>query len=105
MKFVRDFKQTMIHDLNAALAMEFKGRIPSSFSDIVTRGEQLMNFRMKIIAFAEDSLLGWRAANEYASLLKNSSDVDLKKQDEAEKRALKKIKEEAEKTKRKRISG
>ena len=105
MKFVRDCKQTMIHDLNAALAMEFKDKIPSSFSDIVTRGEKLMNFRMKIIAFAEDSSLGWRAANEYAALLKNSSDGDLKKQEEAEKRAVKKIEKETEKAKRKRVGG
>ena len=105
MKFVRDCKQTMIHDLNAALAMEFKGGIPTLFSDIVTRGEKLMNFRMKIIAFAENSSLGWRAANEYAALLKDSSDGDWKKQEEAEKRALKKIEKEADKAKRKRISG
>ena len=77
----------MIHDLNTALAMEFKDKIPLSFSGFVSRGEQLMNFRMKIIAFAEASPLGWKAANEYASLLTNSSDGDLKKQEEAEKRA------------------
>ena len=52
MKFVRDVKQTMIYDLRAT---EFKDKIPPSFTDIVTKGEQLMNFRMKIIAFAEDS--------------------------------------------------
>ena len=63
MKFVRDVKQTMIHNLNSALAMEFKDKIPPSFSGIVSRGEQLMNFRMKIIAFAEASPLGWKAAN------------------------------------------
>ena len=105
MKFVRDIKQTMIHDLNAALAMEFKDKIPPSFSEIVSRGEQLMNFRMKIIAFAEASSQGWRAANEYASLLTNSSDVDLKKQEEADKRAMKKLEKETEKAKRRRNSG
>jgi hypothetical protein len=94
MKFVRDIKQTMINDLKAALAMEFKDKIPPSFSVIVSRGEQLMNFRMKIIAFAEASPLGWRAAKEYAALLTNSSDGDLKKQEEAEKRATRKIEKE-----------
>ena len=78
MKFVRDVKQTMIYDLRAALATEFKDKIPPSFSDIVTKGEQLMNFRMKIIAFAEDSSYGWKAANEYASLLKNSNAMESK---------------------------
>ena len=104
MKFVREIKQTMIHDLNYALAMEFKDKIPPSFTVIVSRGEQLMNFRMKIIAFVESSSLGWRAANEYAALLTNSSDVDLKKQEEAEKRAMKKLKRETEKAKRRRIN-
>ena len=105
MKFVRDVKQTMIHDLNSALAMEFKDKIPPSFSVIVSRGEQLMNFRMKIIAFAEASPLGWRAANEYAALLTNSSDVDLKKQEEAEKRAMRKLERETEKAKKKGNNG
>jgi hypothetical protein len=44
--------------------------------------------------------LGWRAVNEYAALLTNSSDIDLKKQDEAEKRAMKKLERETEKAKR-----
>ena len=102
MKFVRDIKQTMIHDLNSALAMEFKDKIPLSFSGIVSRGEQLMNFRMKIIAFAEASPLGWKAANEYAALLTNSSDGDLKKQEEAEKWATRKIEKETERAKKRR---
>ena len=61
-----------------------------------------MNFRLKIIAFAEESTFGWRAANEFAMLLKNSNDIDLKKQEEAEKRALKKIEGEKSKSKWKR---
>ena len=76
MKFVRDVKQTMIHDLNSALAMEFKDKIPPSFLGIVSRDEQLMNFRM------------------------NSSDGDLKKQEEAEKRATRKIEMETERAKK-----
>ena len=103
MKFVRDVKQVMIYDLKVALAKEFNDNVPPSFSDIVTKGEKLMNFRLKIIAFAEESQFGWRAANEFASLLKNSSDSDMKKQEEAEKRALKKI--AGEKAKRKKIGG
>ena len=91
MRFVRDVKQVMIYTLKAALAQEFNEKIPPVFSDIVDKGEQLMNFRLKIIAFAEESTFGWRAANEFAMLLKNSNDIDLKKQEEAEKRALKKI--------------
>ena len=79
MMFVRDVKQTMIYDLNSALATEFKDKIQPSFSGIVYRGEQMMNFKMKIIAFAEASPLGWKAANEYAALLTNYSDGDLKK--------------------------
>ena len=59
-----------------------------------------MNFRMKIIAFAEASPLGWNAANEYAALLTNSSDGDLKKQEEAEKRATRKIEKETERAKK-----
>ena len=102
MKFVRDVKQVMIYDLKAALAQEFNEKIPPVFSDIVDKGEQLMNFRLKIIAFAEESTFGWRAANEFAMLLKNSNDIDLKKQEEAEKRALKKIKGEKKKSNWKR---
>ena len=64
-----------------------------------------MNFRMKIIAFAEASPLGWKAANEYASLLTNSTDGDLKKQEEAEKRATRKIEKETERAKKRRYSG
>ena len=62
-----------------------------------------MNFRLKIIAFAEESSYGWRAANEFASLLKHSNDSDMKKQEEAEKRAMKKI--EGERAKKKKIVG
>ena len=62
-----------------------------------------MNFRLKIIAFAEKSTYGWRAANEFASLLKHSNDSDMKKQEEAEKRAMKKI--EGERAKKKKIVG
>ena len=61
-----------------------------------------MNFRMKIIAFAESSPLGWKAANEYAALLTKSSDGYLKKQEEAEKRAMRKIEKEAERVKKMR---
>ena len=32
MKFVRDIKQTMVYDLKAVLATEFKDKIPPSFS-------------------------------------------------------------------------
>ena len=91
MRFVRDVKQVMIYDLKAVLAQEFNEKIPPLFSAIVDKGEQLMNFRMKIIAFAEESTFGWKAANEFAMLLKSSNNIDLKKQEEAEKRALKKI--------------
>ena len=91
MRFVRDVKQVMIYDLKAVLAQEFNEKIPPLFSAIVDKGEQFMNFRMKIIAFAEESTFGWKAANEFAMLLKSSNDIDLKKQEEAEKRALKKI--------------
>ena len=91
MRFVRDVKQIMIYDLKAMLAQEFNEKVPPVFLAIVDKGEQLMKFRMKIIAFAEESTFGWKAANEFAMLLKSSNDIDLKKQEEAEKRALKKI--------------
>ena len=104
MRFVREVKQTMIYDLKAVLAQEFSEKIPPSFTDIVDKGEQMMNFRMKIIAFAEESTYGWKAANEFAILLKSSNDMDLKKQEEAEKRASKKI-EGAKKEKWKKTGG
>ena len=66
--------------------------------------EQQMKFVRdvkQIIAFAEESTYRWRAANEFASLLKHSNDSDMKKQEEAEKRAMKKIEGERPKQKKK----
>ena len=58
MKFVREVKQTMIYDLKTTMAQEFDDKIPPFFAAIVERGEELLNFRMKIIAFAKESALG-----------------------------------------------
>ena len=91
MKFVREVKQIMIYDFKTVLAQEFEDKIPPAFTAVVDKGEEIMNFRMKIIAFAEESTLGWKAANEFAILLKSSNDIDSKKQEEAEKRAYKKM--------------
>ena len=58
MKFVREVKQTLVYDLKSTLADEFDEKTPPSFTSIVERGEALMNFRMKIIVFSEESSLG-----------------------------------------------
>ena len=89
--FARQVRKILVNEVKVELGRLFPVGVPTSLRQIIEKGEETLKFRMKVIAFAESSPYGWKAANEFATLLKSSDDSDYKKKDEAEKRAGRKV--------------
>ena len=91
MKVLEEIRGTAVDEVRSEMARVFPNGGPPSVEAIVEKSEKLINFRCKVIAFADSSNLGWAAANEFAASQGAEGDADIKQMEEAEKRAQRKI--------------
>lgn len=91
MKVMVDLRGVAVDEMRAELDRVFPEGRPPTVEEIVVKVEKKINFRCKMIAFADTSSLGWAAANEYACSFGADDEADSRKMEEAEKRAQRKI--------------
>ena len=91
MKVLEEIRSVAVDEMRIEHARVFPAGGPSSLEAIVEKTEKLINFRCKVIAFADSSNLGWAAANEWAAINGAEGDADVKQMEEAERRAQRKI--------------
>ena len=91
MKVLEEIRKLAVDDMKAELARVFPQGGPPSVDAIVEKTEEAINFRCKVIAFADSSNLGWAAANEWVAVQGAGDEAEIKQMEEAEKRAQRKI--------------
>ena len=81
-------KKVCVQDMKKELAKAYQDEVPPSMMEILKKGEQIIDNRIKLIHIAD--VYGWEVANEYDENTIASNEIDIKKLVEAEDRVQKK---------------